>query len=189
MSIVLSRVSRHSARLAPVAALVGLLGACAQPGAEGPRPAWVSDLDQRYASAMAAEGGGAGGAARRGAAAAGDAATAAPGGRAVLSFSVESPIDAPTFASRLHLVAQRCWVSDDASYRAALESPTVVTLTFEEKTQGAAPVEALRLVARARPDGGQGLTVDAVGPLAADSHRRVIERGLRQASADLSACL
>ena len=160
-------------------AVCATLAACAQPAAEGPRPAWIADLDRRFARAVAADA----------------PAQAQPGpapqeGRAVLSFAVESDVDAATFSARLAGVAERCWVVDDASYSAALESPTVVTLTYRPTVrEDAQPVEALRIVSRARPDGAQGLDVDAVGPLAAESHRRVIERGLRQAGADLSACL
>lgn len=162
-------------------AACGALAACAQPGAEGPRPAWITDLDNRFAHAMAAD-------------APAQAQTqprpAPQARRAVLSFAVESDVDAATFSARLAGVAERCWVADDAAYSAALESPTVVTLTYAAPSkENVAPVEALRIVSRARPEGALGLDVDAVGPLAAESHRRVIERGLRQAGADLSACL
>ncbi len=179
MTVSISLPLRGLRAAAATVCVCGFLAACAQPGAEGPRPAWIADLDKRFSRAIAPD-----------AAPAAAEQTAPQDPRSVLSFDVASDVDAATFSGRLAEVAERCWVADDASYRATLEAPTIVTLTFDDpKNDDAEGVEALRLVARARPSGEHGLKVDAVGPLAAESHRRVIERGLRQASADLSACL
>lgn len=164
-------------QIAAASAAALLLAGCASQDAAAPKPAWVEDLDRRHASAFVDE-------TRK-------PESAVAQGVAPLSFSVESSVDAETFAARLHGVAERCWVVDDAAYTASRPSPTVVALAYRPETPeaGAEPVEALRIVARRAAAGGEGLTIDAVGPLAAESHRRIIERGLRQASADLSACL
>lgn len=167
-------------------ALLGLaalgLSACAQQNV-AEKPAWTSDLDRRYAEAMAPSY--ASGAAKDASA------VEAAVNRPMLSFAVESADTPEQFAARLKDVADRCWVADDKHYTADKPSPTVITLAYhapKAEDGDAEPVEALRLVTRAAKD-GKGLAVDAVGPLAENRHQRVIERGLRQAGADLSACL